>query len=123
MDLRYNLPAATDAPRRARQELDRDLGLSSIETRQRLALALSEVVSNVIRHGELSDGQELTIIVDEDSRAIRVTVEQPTTVPVALPDLDVDRVGGLGLRIVEASVDRWGYETGPPGRVWFELAP
>jgi hypothetical protein len=31
------------------------------------------------------------------------------------------RSGGFGLRLVRASADDWGFEAGPPGRVWFEF--
>jgi hypothetical protein len=30
---------------------------------------------------------------------------------------------GFGLGLVEASADEWGFEPGPPARVWFEFRP
>lgn len=65
------------------------------------------------------------LVIEADEDAVRVEVEQPTManeVRVVEPRLDVpERIGGFGLRLVEEVADAWGYEAGPPGRVWCEF--
>ena len=88
-------------------------------------LAVTELVSNAVRHAAMDDGSELIHLrIEADDDHVRVEVEQPTSASgvhiVERPGAD-ERAGGFGLRLVEASADAWGYEPGPPGRVWFEF--
>jgi hypothetical protein len=65
------------------------------------------------------------MVIEADEDHVRVEVEQPTSaadVRLVEPSMeDPDRVGGLGLRLVDQTADRWGHEAGPPGRVWIEF--
>jgi anti-sigma regulatory factor (Ser/Thr protein kinase) len=102
--------------------------LSVLRFHQRIdevLLATSELVSNAVLHGDLREGVDsirVTVHVGEGS--VRVAVQQPTPAEgVAIvndPDLGRTAPGGFGLRLVDELVDEWGYEAGPPGRVWFE---
>jgi anti-sigma regulatory factor (Ser/Thr protein kinase) len=101
-------------------------GVRQLETRiDDVQLAISEVVTNAVRHGRLREGVDaVRVIVGVDGNSVRVTVEQPTTaagVQIKEPRLEQDDPGGLGMRIVDRVSDDWGHDAGPPGRVWFEF--
>ena len=87
-----------------------------------IRLATTELVSNAVRHGHLSEDDEIVLVVDLDDDVVRVDVEQPTSAePARILGPHHDREGGLGLVIVEASCERWGVTKGIPGHVWFEV--
>jgi anti-sigma regulatory factor (Ser/Thr protein kinase) len=125
MRTEVNLPANRTAPMRARLALDdaiapADLAERFVDAR----LAVSEIVVNALEHGRLEERDTIRLIVETDDDRVRVEVEQPT------PAKHVDRIGppphdgrpgGFGLRLVDATVDAWGSDEGPPGIVWFEL--
>ena len=121
VDLLLTIRSGPEAPRLARQALDRHVRELDHDDRERLMLALSEVVSNVVRHGDLREEDEVRIAIRNGGGTIRGTVEQPTTVQHTEGSNNGHREGGFGLRIVDATTDRWGMEPGPPGRVWFEV--
>ena len=88
-------------------------------------LAVTELVSNAVRHARLETDEGVILLrIEADDDHVRVEVEQPTSASdvhvVERPGTDV-RPGGFGLALVEASADAWGFEPGPPGRVWFEF--
>ncbi len=89
-------------------------------------LAISEIVTNAVRHAHLSGRDAIRLTLDADDDHVRIEVEQSTPAehvhPVS-PRLDPDRPGGYGLHLVEAMADEWGVEPGPPGVVWFEFRP
>jgi anti-sigma regulatory factor (Ser/Thr protein kinase) len=82
-----------------------------------IALMVSELVTNVIRHTPTGDG-ELRLLLGDHT--IRVEVEdRGDGVPVA--PLAPDRVsgGGFGLHLVDRLSHRWGVER--RNCVWFEM--
>jgi anti-sigma regulatory factor (Ser/Thr protein kinase) len=87
-------------------------------------LAISEVVTNAVRHGGLrTDIDAVRITVRTGEKAVRIAVEQSAaveglTIQQPLAGLEP---GGFGLRLVDQVSDNWGYDRGPPGRVWFEF--
>ena len=91
-------------------------------TRDRLALLVTELVTNSIRHGRLaaSDPIELELAGDDGQVWIAVHDRGPGFEPDGA-DGGV-RDPGYGLAIVAALADEWGVETGPDGcTVWCEL--
>jgi hypothetical protein len=88
-------------------------------------LAVTELVSNAVRHAGLeTDAELIHLRIEADDAHVRVEVEQPTSasdVHVAEQPGTDERPGGFGLRLVEVFADAWGFEPGPPGRVWFEF--
>lgn len=89
-------------------------------------LAIGELVTNATMHAGLHPEQDVVrLTIEADDDRVRAEVEQSTSAlgvrPVAPRWDDVDRVGGFGLRIVEATADEWGVDPGPPGHVWVEF--
>ena len=124
MDLRFGLPVVASAPRAARGALDGPLDHLPDDARERIRLALSELVTNVVQHGGLGEDQEMTVLVADGSGPVRVVVGQPTSAPASIVPRGA-RAGtdGHGLRMVDVLVDRWGVSPEPPGAVWFEVDP
>ncbi len=119
------LPVDESAARQARAAIDDAIPPPSLNGRSDdPRLAVTELVSNAVRHAGLEPSQGLIhLVIEADDDHIRVEVEQPTPASgVHLAERPgAERPGGFGLRLVEASADDWGYEPGPPGRVWFEF--
>jgi anti-sigma regulatory factor (Ser/Thr protein kinase) len=90
-------------------------------------LAVSEVVTNVIRYGGTDGDRSPTIRLTGTDTGFRVEVDQPALhtveAPAGFPGPDQTR--GRGLAVVESLADRWGvtYGTAPETltTVWFEM--
>ncbi len=83
-----------------------------------LALAVSELVTNAIRHG----GDPVTLDVRPDAEGVRVEVTDgsPELRPTEAPGL-LD-TGRRGLHLVDAVCRAWGWHTVDGGKcVWCEL--
>jgi len=103
------------------------LGVLQLQRRMPdVQLAVSEIVTNAVRHGGLREGVDavrITVGTGEDS--VTITVEQPTKaegVEIGEPRLQEDDPGGFGLHLVDQVADSWGHDAGPPGRVWLTFA-
>lgn len=83
-----------------------------------LALAVSELVTNAIRHGDAP--VTLEVYPDDDRVRIEVTDANPTlTVPAPPGELDAGR---RGLRLVSAVCRAWGWHPVDGGKcVWCEI--
>ncbi|MBT8216971.1 MAG: ATP-binding protein [Acidimicrobiia bacterium] len=81
-------------------------------------LLTNELITNAIKHG---DGHiSLTIEYDEPDR-LCVAVEDEGSFPLARRGFDAGSIRVRGLGLVARVADRWGIESGPTTRVWFEL--
>ncbi|MEV1019944.1 ATP-binding protein [Streptomyces sp. NPDC050264] len=81
-------------------------------------LALTELLTNVIRH---VPGQRCSLLILRQHRGVRVEVGDPDPRTPVVGDADEWDEGGRGLLLVEAVTDRWGVDLSPPGKtVWFE---
>jgi anti-sigma regulatory factor (Ser/Thr protein kinase) len=118
------LPPDATAPSRAREGLVRVLpDKDGSELLALGELAVSEVVTNAIRHGGTGASADIRVVIERDDDFARVRVIQPGPVPerpsiVAMPE--PWSTGGYGLRILDAVAKRWGVHVDPPS-VWFEL--
>jgi anti-sigma regulatory factor (Ser/Thr protein kinase) len=122
--LEFEMIAGPQAPASARSAVAQ-LGVLQLQHRiDDVQLAISEVVTNAVRYGGLRpeiDPVRVTVRIGEN--VVKFAVEQST----AAEDLEVQEPrggpepGGLGLRLVDQVADDWGYDPGPPGRVWFEF--
>ncbi len=84
-------------------------------------LLVSELASNVVRHGGRS---RLTIrvgVTDEQGVRVEVANHGGSFRPRLRRRRLEDQVSGWGLEIVDRLATRWGVEEGPPTVVWFEL--
>ena len=91
---------------------------SATET-QDAELVVSELVTNALRHG-LGDVVVRSALIDGDLLQFSVTDSGPE-----LPELqpvDPDRIGGVGLQIVDRLASEWGVASFPGGKtVWAML--
>ncbi len=84
-------------------------------------LLVSELASNVVRHGGRS---RLTVrVAVNDGGGVRVEVASKGNQGVKFRRgrRRADRMSGWGLEIVDRLATRWGVEGGSPAVVWFEL--
>jgi anti-sigma regulatory factor (Ser/Thr protein kinase) len=88
-----------------------------------VALVLTELVANGVRHGGADDAKELHLRFEGRPPALHVEVANPDHGPanVGLREPDLLGGGGLGLHIVERLSSRWGVRGEPRTTVWFEL--
>jgi anti-sigma regulatory factor (Ser/Thr protein kinase) len=107
-------PAEIGAARRllVREGLEDDLNHT-------VCLLTSEVVTNSVRHGGLSEDARIVLAARLGPDFVRVEVRDPG------PGFDPDvRHGatGYGLRMVDMLASRWGVDRDEQGcRVWFEV--
>jgi two-component sensor histidine kinase len=117
----FTFPANEKTPRLARRALDGQLAYLGPDAESRMRLAMSELVTNAIRHGHLAPGEQVHVTVDLTDERARVEVRQPTRAEAAIRRQG-GAEGGLGLQLIDELVQTWGMEPGPPGVVWFEIS-
>jgi anti-sigma regulatory factor (Ser/Thr protein kinase) len=86
-------------------------------------LLVSELVTNALRHGDLSEQDRIQLAVDVTDSRVRVEVSDPGRgfSPSETPS-DPEDAEGWGLYLVATLSDRWGVQpAGGETRVWFEL--
>ena len=104
------LARSTLAPSEARRFADGVLGRWGVtEGRAPLLLVVSELVTNAVTHGR--GPVELSLALDSSSVRIEVRDDGGDGSPALGPlDAGPGRLGGRGLRMVEAVTDAWGSE-------------
>lgn len=121
---RRSLRPEPDAASAARDALDDLWPQLDNDLLERSRLALSEIVTNSVKHARLKSPQtiDLQVWVLPHLLRIEVTDNGPGFDPVvARPAPDHAGSGGWGLRLVDQLTDRWGVEHGHSTRVWLEL--
>ncbi|MEA2330909.1 MAG: serine/threonine-protein kinase RsbW [Thermoleophilaceae bacterium] len=90
--------------------------------RHRVALLLSELVTNAVQHGGAGPDQVVEVRVASSERRVRVEVIDPGWNGGEPLEPD-ERHGGYGLLLVEHLSDGWGREATAGGGTlaWFEL--
>jgi anti-sigma regulatory factor (Ser/Thr protein kinase) len=113
------LPSSNEAPATARRALKGLAGRVSEGRARDLALLVSELVTNAVRHAA---GERLRLVVTLDARALRVEVHDPGNgFEPREPEPDPTRPSGWGLFLVDELADRWGVDRTPRTLVWFEM--
>lgn len=120
----FRFPATPDAPRLARRSMDgwlnERVGPARADDARLLA---SELVSNAVVHGNVPEGETITLIVEGSGSTVRIVVEQPTSAsPARVVEPPAADRGGFGLQLVARLADSWGVEPGVPGKVWFAIS-
>lgn len=88
------------------------------ETKDRLAVITSELVTNAVLHARTT----IRVSVTAAPGRIRVDVSDSSTRPVVVKTYGRAAPTGRGLHVVGALADRWGIDTTGDGKtVWFEL--
>jgi anti-sigma regulatory factor (Ser/Thr protein kinase) len=113
------------APLRARRSVLSQLaGQLAAAGAAELALVISELVTNSVRHAGVGPDQTLTVECATLADRLRVTVTDPgSQLAPHLRSPDQVASGGYGLRLVESLSSAWGVTHGATGTtsVWCEL--
>jgi two-component sensor histidine kinase len=116
----FYLPASSDAARDAREYVASVSHLFSSQVANNLALVVTELVTNSVRHAGIGAGEVIELKVLSGSRMLRGEIADGGR-GLDLPDSGgcvAGCEGGFGLRIVDELTDRWGFSG---SRVWFEI--
>jgi anti-sigma regulatory factor (Ser/Thr protein kinase) len=122
-DVSCTLPARPAAAAQARRAFA-FLALPEI-TREDLALLVSELVTNAVRHAGLSSGDPIDVKLVNGGRTVRLAVHDGGGGFTFSPARDdgPPAAGGRGLAIVDALSANWGVDRDGAGcTVWCELA-
>jgi anti-sigma regulatory factor (Ser/Thr protein kinase) len=119
-DLALELPAEPGSASAARRAVEGGLALEG-ETLETVKLLVTELVTNSVRHAGLPSGAEIVLRARVSGELVRVEVTDAGRGFDPADRPEPSEAGGWGLRLVEALADRWGVETSPAVRVWFEL--
>lgn len=115
-----NIPAAADAPSIARRcAADSLRNFVSPEQLEDVLLVVSELVTNVVRHG----GPSVRLKLWHQGGDVQIEVTDQAAVPLAPQVSGRDTPGGRGLAIVEAVSRAWGVvQRAEAKTVWCALA-
>ncbi len=118
--LEARLPANLEAPGSARRFLRAALATHDLDGVGAIAeLLTTELVTNVVCHV----GSPVTVrLIMNEGPAIRVEVDDSSSVPPVLRESDAETPCGNGLLLVDGLATRWDAELRSDGKtVWFEL--
>lgn len=121
MNERRPFPSQPPAVAQARHFAVDALGPLPQETRDRVALLVSELATNCVRHA----GTGFHVSVQRGADVVRIEVTDTGAGRPAVHSPEFDEPSGRGLRIVEQLSDAWGVvpASPPPGKtVWFTLS-
>ena len=115
----FSLPASKEAPRRARRAIHDAVG--DANRLDEILLATSELVSNAVRHTDLSPDE--TIKLEVTSRACDIRVSVAHRGAMFAHDQDGSAEGrGYGLQIVDRIAEQWDVDQrGNQLETWFEI--
>ena len=120
MRIERELAVTPEAAAEARHAL---AGIALTDGRERdVRLLVSELVTNAVRHANITPGDVILLVIDLEDSILRVEVHDPGGgfIPRA-PAPDPARPSGWGLYLVEELADRWGVDSDERTLVWFEL--
>ena len=87
-----------------------------------MRLLVSELVTNSVRHAQLTRDMTIRVSVALVDGAVRIEVEDPGDGAIAAVPPDREHGGGFGLYLVEILAERWGSTNDGKTCVWAELA-
>lgn len=120
------LPAAASSPRRARRWAGEALAGSALSAAEHgdVALVISELVTNAVRHARTDAGSASVVLrLAASPERIRIEVSDGGAGfwPAVIARPDDDALGGRGLFVIDALASRWGTVRGDDHCVWLEL--
>lgn len=120
IDLRLvSRPEAVSHARRALDDLGRMASEACLEDAR---LLVSELVTNSIRHGNLTAGQDIELRADVEGDALHVEVRDPGGGFELHPrTAGIEEDSGWGLYLVGLLAERWGVSSDGSTMVWFEI--
>jgi anti-sigma regulatory factor (Ser/Thr protein kinase) len=119
----FTVPGGKRAAGVARRSvLSSKIGVPGV-MRQRVALLLSELVTNAIQHGGAGPHETIHVRLSSTPERVRVEVFDPGTDGGPPRDRLEAETGGFGLLLVDRLADGWGRELSDKGGslAWFEL--
>jgi anti-sigma regulatory factor (Ser/Thr protein kinase) len=118
----FRVPGGTRAAGMARRSVLSGKVLLPSAIRHRLALLLSELVTNAIQHGGAGPHEMIQVRLATTRSRVRVEVYDPGA-RGAQPRDRIDEGSGYGLLLIDRLADGWGRETTGSGGslAWFEL--
>ena len=119
---RLVMAGGIQAPERARAWLHNVARWLDKEMEPTLALLVSELVNNAVRHGGAGDREliELELRATADGVGVEVSDPGPGFAPRER-ECALEEPGGWGLVLVDQMADRWGVTHDGRTHVWFEL--
>lgn len=112
--------AATEARVDITERLTARIGARVLED---VRLLVTELVTNALRHGELTAGDRVSLKARVDDGVVRLEVRDPGNDGDVAPRQPGVRGGGYGLFLVEQLARRWGVDRRDGTVVWCELSP
>jgi anti-sigma regulatory factor (Ser/Thr protein kinase) len=117
----FFLNAGPMACRQARRAVLAD-GFGSSSVRDDVALLVTELVTNAVRHGSEEPGRAVRVELRRWPAFVRVEVFNDGGGFTAEAPFNSDRANGWGLVLVDRVADRWGIAPTASGtRAWFEI--
>jgi anti-sigma regulatory factor (Ser/Thr protein kinase) len=122
MALELRLSPGPRAPAEARRYVDERFDRLDPDSRARLLLLVSELVSNSVRHAGLGSDEEIRLTVRERPDVFQVSVTDPGGgFRPRSRELDPLTPTGWGLFLVDHLAERWGVRADDGTTVWFEV--
>ena len=121
--LQTRLPLGPSAGVRARHSLEAFRAYLDRHSFDALRLLVTELVNNSLKHSGRPEGDPIDLTVELDDRKVRAEiVDQGAHARVIRPSPADHSESGWGLFLLDRLADDWGYSSGGPTRVWFELS-
>jgi serine/threonine-protein kinase RsbW len=112
--------AATEARVAMTERLATSLGHHVLED---VRLLVTELITNALRHGSLTPGDEVSVRAVVGEETVRIEVRDPGNNGEPAPRAPGPFGGGYGLYLVERLAKRWGVDRRDGTLVWCELSP
>ena len=107
--MQVEVEAGEHAPAAARAAVQRWLsGQVSARLYDDVGLLVSELVTNSVRHAQLTPDATIRVGVAMVDDVVRIEVEDPGDGVIAVVPPDREHGGGFGLYLVEILTERWG---------------
>ena len=121
--LHTRLPLGPTAGVRARRSLESFRAYLDHHSFEALRLLVTELVNNSLKHSGRPEGDPIDLKVELSERKVRAeVVDQGAAPPMIDPTPTGHRESGWGLFLLDRLAEDWGFTSGGPTRVWFELS-